>query len=172
MVNSKYLQPNEVTQWRLWPTDESCCICSIMNVTNWVSATLFVSLGKNTAYRQRCHQRERKGLRFILRSLLCFDIHTSMSTLKRSTLSTLWFSDVSVVPNIILRGALTRNYDRDCPCGPSPAIDIPLWMVNSLRMVAMKSYKSYKNYKMTPLMQAMWKMHEMFAQPCAASSST
>ena len=30
---------------------------------------------------------------------------------------------------------------------PPPAINIPLWMVNSLRIVAIKSYKSYKSYK-------------------------
>ena len=29
-------------------------------------------------------------------------------------------------------------------CGSSPAINIPLWTVNSLRLAAIKSYKNYK----------------------------
>ena len=62
--------------------------------------------------------------------VLCSNIHTSMSTLQRSTLTTLTecahFQIVSVVPLRILRGALTGNYDRDCSHGSSPAINTPL----------------------------------------------
>ena len=88
-----------------------------------------------------------------------------MSTLKCSTLSALseWADFQMSVLFQIKNGALTGTHHRDCRRGSS---------LYSLRLAAIKSYKSYKNYKMTPLMQAMWKMHEMFAQPCAASSST
>ena len=55
--------------------------------------------------------------------LLCSNIHT-LSTLKRSTLSTLnecaEFQTVSVVPNRIPCGALTGNDERDCRRGSSP----------------------------------------------------
>ena len=69
-----------------------------------------------------------------------------MSTLKSSTLSAL----TQCTDFQILCCALTRNYDRNCHCGSSPAINILLRTVNSLHIVAIKSYKSYKNYKMTP----------------------
>ena len=48
-MSVKSLSPNEVTQWRLslCPTDESHCICSIINVTNWVSVAKHQQLPLN-----------------------------------------------------------------------------------------------------------------------------
>ena len=49
------------------------------------------------------------------KQVLCSDIQTSMSTLERSTLSKLTKNadfSLSVVPNLILRGALTGNYEN------------------------------------------------------------
>ena len=98
---------------------------------------------------------------------------SDLSTLKHSrTNRTHWarsFSDVSVVPNGLLPGALPGYYDRDCRRASSTAINIPLWTVNSLRIVAMKSYKSYKR---TRIMQAMWKMCWCWLSPAPPFSAT
>ena len=45
---------------------------------------------------------------------------------------------------LVLCGAFTGNDDHDCRRGSSPAINIPLWTVNSLILAAIKSYKNYK----------------------------
>ena len=72
--------------------------------------------------------------------VLFSNIHTSMSKLKRSTLSVLTKCDnfqMSVLASVS---------DHDCRRGSSPAINIPLWAVNSLRLAAIKSYKSYSSF--------------------------
>ena len=78
------------------------------------------------------------------------------------------FSDVSAVPNRVLCGALTGNDDDDCRRGSSPAINIPLWTVNSLRLAAIKSYQ---NYKMT-INAGYVENAPTLAQPGSASSAT
>ena len=53
-------------------------------------------------------------------------------------------------------------------CGSSPAINIPLWTVNSLRLAAIKSYKNYKTYKMT-INAGYVKNAQILAQPSSAT---
>ena len=120
----------------LWAIQAS--ICGLWGChTKFVPGAKFVP-GTSSLRNQR---KRRRGSALIFRCQCC----QRMSNMTGS----------GVVPNRILCGALTGNYDHDCRRGSSPAINIPLWTVNSLRIAAIKSYKSYKT---TKWMQAMWKI--------------